>query len=241
MSVAETSDSHFSRRGKLGLLFARPEARGLSRRFAPLCKYISQGNMVGFRRHLDVGSEHYAWFSYYRLDLQLRNRCEVFVWRSIVRKTFLLHGDPGNPEIRKAPTLDLNDVLGLFRWQETIYATPSGAAQPDIYVDPDFIGIQDERPVEEALELPDMTNIYSKMTALIHQELLGGYLSASQEKFAIQGARHKGALAAGFPNAWKAIEARADNVVPGWKLEGSTSGFGGGVVRLSGVRPVGLS
>ncbi|KAL2033813.1 hypothetical protein VTO58DRAFT_104527 [Aureobasidium pullulans] len=222
-------------------LFNRPEAAGLRERFGPLCKYIAQGNIVGFRRHLDIGSEHYAWFSGYRLDLQLRNRCEVFVWRSICRKTFILYGDPGNPEARKAPTFDLKDVLAIFRWQETIYATPPGATQPDNYIDPDFVGMVDEPTGEDALDLPDMNNIHSKMTALIHQGLLGGYISFSREKFAIQGAKLKGALAAGFPNAWKTIEARADAEVPGWKLETSAPIHAGGVVRLSGVRPVGLS
>jgi hypothetical protein len=94
---------------------------------------------------------------------------------------------------------------------------------------------------EDTLDLPDMNNIHSKMTALIHQGLLGGYISFSRDKFAIQGAKLKGALAAGFPNAWKTIEARADDEVPGWKLETSGPAFGGGVVRLTGARPVGLS
>ncbi|KAI4736690.1 hypothetical protein E4T50_12834 [Aureobasidium sp. EXF-12298] len=222
-------------------MFARPEANGLRERFQPLCRYIAKGDLVGFRRHLDIGSEHYAWFSGFRLDLQLRNRCEVFVWRSICRKTFILYGDPGNPEARKAPTFDLKDVLAIFRWQETIYATPSGASQPDNYIDPDFVGVLDEPTGEDALDLPDMNNIHSKMTALIHQGLLGGYISFSRDKFAIQGAKLKGALAAGFPNAWKTVEARADDEVPGWKLETSGPAFGGGVVRLSGARPVGLS
>ncbi|KAH0360491.1 hypothetical protein KCU65_g9380, partial [Aureobasidium melanogenum] len=213
----------------------------LPERAANIIRYIAKGDIVGFRRHLDIGSEHYAWFSGYRLDLQLRNRCEVFVWRSICRKTFILHGDPGNPEARKAPTFDLKDVLAIFRWQETVYATLPGASQPDNYIDPDFVGVVDEPTGEDTLDLPDMNNIHSKMTALIHQGLLGGYISFARDKFAIQGAKLKGALAAGFPNAWKTIEARADDEVPGWKLEFSGPAFGGGVVRLSGARPVGLS
>ncbi|KAI5269352.1 hypothetical protein E4T47_07169 [Aureobasidium subglaciale] len=224
-------------------MFARPEAYGLRERFEPLCRAIAKGDLVSFRRHLDIGSEHYAWFSGYRLDLQLRNRCEVLVWRSICRKTYILHGDPGNPEARKAPTFDLKDVLAIFRWQERIYATPPGASQPDNYVDPDFVGVSDELSGED--DLPVMNNIHSKMTALVHQGLLGGYISFSRNKFAIQGAKHKGALAAGFPNAWKTIEARAsadaDGTVPGWKMENGGPAFGGGVVRLSGARPVGLS
>ncbi|KAH0285751.1 hypothetical protein KCU62_g7278, partial [Aureobasidium sp. EXF-3399] len=238
----------------LKILFACRKTRGAAQIFEnifvlspPLSaypkaqRYIAKGDLVGFRRHLDIGSEHYAWFSGYRLDLQLRNRCEVFVWRSICRKTFVLYGDPGNPEARKAPTFDLKDVLAIFRWQETIYATSPGASQPDNYIDPDFVGVVDEPIGEDALDLPDMNNIHSKMTALIHQGLLGGYISFSREKFAIQGAKLKGALAAGFPNAWKTVEARADDEVPGWKLETTGPAFGGGVVRLSGARPVGLS
>ncbi|KAL1310782.1 hypothetical protein AAFC00_001027 [Neodothiora populina] len=246
-------------------LLSHPSAQGVRDHFEPLCRYIAQGDLCSFRRHLDVGSAHYAWFSHYRLDLQLWNRCEVLVWRSLVRKTFLISGDPGDPSTRKAPTVDLNVVLTLFYWQERKYVTPPGQMQPNVYVDPDFAGSEDMQETEEqaALVLPDMTSIFSKMSALIHQEFLNGYLSFSRRKLAIQGARVKGALAAGFPNIWEAVEKRCNadgdgDEIPGWKVEdaanrkrkmmgagaGAKAGgaFGPGmVVNLSGARPAGAS
>lgn len=225
-------------------LFAGPEAQGLQSRFGPLCQYIAQGNLCDFRRHLDVGSENYPWFSHYRLDLQLRNRCEVLVWRSLTRKTYLLNGDPGAPETRKAPTIDLNDVLALFHWQERRYLTPPGQSAPTAYIDPDFAGLDGvDTTSYEALLLPDMQSIFSKMASLVHQDFLKGYLSYNRRKFAIQGAKTKGALAAGFPCVWESVERRADDVVPGWKVEEKRrGGFGPGmVVNLSGARPAGAN
>lgn len=235
-------------------LFERPEARGLREVFEPLCRFIRQGNMCAFRRYLDPDGEHYAWFSYYRLDLQLRNRCEVFVWRSLIRRTYLLVGEAGDPETRKAPTLNLNYVLGLFRWQERLYLTPNGASAAQAYVDPDFGGMNDlDLFSDEALGLPDMNGVFSKMSALIHQGFLGGYLAYARQRFAIQGARVKGAMSAGFPNIWQTVEKRCDEVVPGWKIDdkkqiggfggvAKSGGFGPGqVINLSGARPVGAS
>lgn len=61
-------------------------------------------------------------------------------------------------------------------------------------------------------------------------------------------------MAAGFPRVWESVERRADDVVPGWKVEekrrgvfggasaGPGTGFGPGmVVNLSGARPAGAS
>lgn len=229
-------------------LYARPEAQGLRGRFEPLCRAITRGDLVGFRSHLDEGAEYYSWFSYYRIDLQLRNRCEVYVWRSLARKTFLLTGDPGDPEARKAPTFDLNNFLTLLQWQERDYKTPAGATEPAVYIDPDFAGMPDlDTSIDRAANIPDMLSVFSKMSSLITQGFMGGYLSYSRQKFAITGAKVKGPLAAGFPNIWKTVEARGDDEVPGWKLEERTGALRGGgsgragpqVIKLSNPRPVG--
>ena len=238
--------------------FSRPEANGLAERFLPLCHAISRGDLVTFRRHLDTSSPHYLWFSHYRIDLQLRNRCEVLVWRSLVRKTFLLKGNPGDLNTRAAPTVDLNDVLALFRWQERNYLTPPGHSEPVAHIDADFEGMEEIHDVEnyddDILLLPTMTAVISKMSALIHQEFLTGYISFAKQKFAITGVRNKGsALAAGFPNIWLAVERRCDEEVPGWKTEDRRGGVGrgagvgvgafgpGAVINLKGARPVGAS
>jgi len=228
-------------------LMSRPEAQGLGERFEPLCRAISQGDVVQFRRILEPGSREYSWFSFHRIDLQLRNRCEVYVWRSLTRRCFLICGDPGNPEQRKAPTLDLHALVALWRMQEISYLEATG--QKQAYIDPDFEGVEGlDTTSEEALGIPDMTSIISKVSSLISQDLLNGYLSMKMQKFAIQGARQRGALSAGFPNVWKTIQAKSEGEVPGWKQEVkptggvSRSAFGpGSVINLSGVKPVGMA
>jgi len=228
-------------------LMSRPEAQGLYDRFEPLCRAISRGDIVEFRRVLNPGSREHAWFSFHRIDLQLRNRCEVYVWRSLIRRCFIICGDPGNPDSRKAPNLDLNALVALWRMQEIKYLETIG--QKQAYVDPDFEGIEGlDTTSEEALGVPDMTSIISKVSSLMSQDLVNGYLSLKLQKIAIQGARHKGALAAGFPNIWNTIQAKSEGEVPGWKQEAKSSGgfsrptFGpGSVINLSGAKPVGMA
>lgn len=123
----------------------------------------------------------------------------------------------------------------------------NGVTQPKQYIDPDFESMPDmENTSDEALGLPDMMSIVSKMSSLIHQELLNGFLSFKAQKLAIQGARQRGALAAGFPVIWRAIESKSDDEVPGWKqdVKSQSGGFfrpagPGQVINLSGVKPVG--
>jgi len=227
-------------------LFSRPEARGFEQRFMPICQAIRRGDLVRFRQLLSPGSDEYMWFSFWRIDLQIKNRCEVYVWRSLVRKTFLITGDPGNPEARKAPTLDMTNILTLWKWQE---AQPTSAPgfQSKAYMDPDFEGMEDIETADgEAYGLLDMTGVISRVSSLVHQDLLNGYLSMRLQKFAIQGARQKGAIAAGFPNIWRTIQAKNDGEVPGWKQDAKpSSGFSrpamgpGSVINLSSARPVG--
>ncbi|PNS16038.1 hypothetical protein CAC42_4439 [Sphaceloma murrayae] len=223
---------------------------GLQERFEPVCLAIRQGDLVSFRRLLSPGSPHYDFFSRHRIDLQLRNRCETFVWRSMVRKCFIICGDPGAPELRKAPTLDLNMLLAAWRWQERTYLiqTIGGSGASNTYIDPDFEGADGiDLTIDNSMDMFDLTEVISRMTSLIHQDLVNGYLAYRSQKLAIQGARQKGAMAGGFPSIWKTISARSSDEVPGWKLEMKTGGgfarpFGPGqVVNLSGARPVGVS
>lgn len=215
------------------LLQRVPELR---QRFEPLCGAIRKGDLVTFRRLLDPDAEGNAFFTRFRIGLQLRSRCEVYVWRSSVRRAFILRGDPGNPEARKAPTLDLNVLLALWRWQEGEY---DRLAKRGAYVDHDFEG------AEQAPAGPfEMTDVYSRMSSLIHQDLVNGYLSYKMQKLAIQGARAKGAIGGGFPCIWKTVATRcAHDEVPGWKLEMRTgvAPGPGQVINLSGARPVGVS
>ncbi|KAL3480852.1 hypothetical protein BJX99DRAFT_205382 [Aspergillus californicus] len=97
---------------------------------------------------------------------------------------------------------------------------------------------------------PLLREIESILASLLTQGLMRGYLTHRNPRFAIPGARLRGALPTGFPNVWQTIYAREseDTGVPGWvqMSQGPTmalpGGLGGGgrVVNLSGAKPVGV-
>jgi len=161
----------------------------------------------------------------------------VLVWRSLIRKTFLINGSHGDTTSKKAPTVALQDVLLLYRTLEQRLDTQRHKS----YVDPDLDGIDEDSG--RSLE-PDMLQIESIFSSLVEQGLLNGYISHRQLRFAIQGAKQRGGpLIAGFPVPYKVISSNCDEHVPGWKQQAARTGqsrFGPGmVVNLSGARPAG--
>ncbi len=229
-------------------LLARPEAQGLADRFLPICFAISKGDLASFRQHLGFESAHVDWFLHFRILLQLRNRCEVLVWRSLIRKTWILNGTRPDPKISKAaPTVSIHDLVTVFSYLER-----RGASRLIDYTDPDFAGItyDEQDATVDGAHFYDTTSIESILSSLIDQGLLGGFFSHRLMKFAITGAARMGsALAAGFPQPWEVLKARAereDGEVPGWKKDAKPGMMAGGmrpgpgmVVNLSGARPVG--
>lgn len=221
-------------------LLSRPEAHGLAARFMPLCIAIRKGDLAAFRRHLAFDGEHADWFLHFRILLQLRNRCEPLVWRSLVRKVFLVAGTrPTGENSRSAATLRLEHALAAFELLERQYPAE------DSYIDPDVQGVE----YGETTPFLDIPAMESKLSSLIEQGLLQGFISHKLGRFAITGTKAKGgdAVAAGFPNPWMALSGKAERVagaseVPGWKKEGAGPGGRiGGVqtVQISGARPVG--
>lgn len=99
---------------------------------------------------------------------------------------------------------------------------------------------------------PTIDEVECIMASLIQQDLVVGFLTHNNPRFAIPGAKTRGALAVGFPSIWSVIKARRQgDQVPGWvKEDGRHNVFGGGafggpggsgrVVNLSGARPVGV-
>ncbi|KAL2817499.1 hypothetical protein BDW59DRAFT_132387 [Aspergillus cavernicola] len=95
---------------------------------------------------------------------------------------------------------------------------------------------------------PLMREIESILASLLTQGLMRGYLTHRNPRFAIPGARLRGALPTGFPNVWQTIYAREseDTGVPGWvqppAIMAAPAGLAGGgrVVNLAGARPVGV-
>lgn len=251
-------------------LLQRAEAEKFAEIFLPVCNAVKSGNLATFRSLLDLGHANAPWLLHRRIFLQLQNRCEVLVWRSLARKAYILSGFKGDAS-RRAPSLDLEDVLtlGLFLeerflglrrtkiqriseqtgsdFEYTILrgGTDSEEAIPyEGYID---IDLQNEvNP--EGPDLPTLEAIESIVASLIQQDLLHGYISHKYARFVITGAKTRPALEMGFPNAWQVIQAAADSEVPGWVQERQSGAGGAGrlggpgmVVNLSGARPVGAA
>lgn len=214
-----------------------PEAQGIYHHFEPLLSAIRSGNLAGFRRHMDYNSPHAAFFLKYRIFLQLRNRCEVLVWRSLVRKTWMLTGTRFDPTAgSNAPLIDGSNLLNAFYILEKQVQDPAEVS----YINSDFDGADIQEDAEALL--PTATSIRSILSSLIEQGLIRGFIHTKSGKFVITGVKqHNGSeLAAGFPSPWKVIENRANKDVPGWKRDGSGAHGGGGkVIHLSGARAIG--
>ncbi|KAI4258715.1 MAG: hypothetical protein L6R42_004947 [Xanthoria sp. 1 TBL-2021] len=253
-------------------IYQRPEAQGLQEKFEPICGALAKGDIASFRKLTDIDNPSAAWFLHWRILLQITNRCEVILWRSLARRTFLLSGNRGNVSRRTAPTLSIEDIFilatflekralgigsepsddatsqkasrgehtnSIFIFPPTPADTPPAQADdnsvaPHGYIDPDLLDLVDHPdPALHTIE-----TVESMVASLIDQDLLHGFISHSQKRFAITGAKNAAPLAVGFPNVWATLKAKMDDEVPGWVKEGQKRG-GGTVMHLSGARPVG--
>ncbi len=125
-------------------LLLRSEASPLGRQLLPLLKLIKSGDIGGFESYLSLSSPTSAWFLRRRILLQIRNRCEVLLWRSLIRKCFILVGYKG--EEKKIPFLRLSVVRDAARFSiaraRAINARNGVGADTEDYVDPEFRGIR---------------------------------------------------------------------------------------------------
>lgn len=224
-------------------LLQRPEARGLGDHFIPLCLAIQKGDVTAFSQHLSINSAHASWFLHFRILLQLRNRCEVLVWRSLVRKVWILNGSRPAPGTKVTAQVNLHDLVTAFTSLETRRRGLLPTAESD-YTDPDFVGVHYS---DDDYTWPDTTDVESKLASLIDQGLLSGFIAHDKGKFAIKGALTQGGnvLAAGFPLPWKILGAdpgvdESAEPVPGWKKLQAPGGPGmGAVMNPGGARPIG--
>lgn len=225
-------------------IYNRPEAAGLQERFQPIIDTLIKGDLETFRRLTHRQTPIAQWFFHYKMFLQIEQFCEVIVWRSLFRRAFLLSGVQGDTATRKASTLDLNVVLGLFIYLEKRALHPAHilskfgpapeAPASAYYIHPEFVGVEGRKP---SVDLPTLPTIYSKCASLISQGFMNGYISDKLQRFAIKGANKDiSAVAAGFPNVWMAIELNSYGDCPGWQVEWPTGR--GGVVNITGARPV---
>ncbi|OAX79884.1 hypothetical protein ACJ72_05794 [Emergomyces africanus] len=325
-------------------LLERPESKGFDAIFGPICQIIASGDLGSFRSYLDFDSVHANFFARKGILLQLRNRCEILVWRSLARKVFIFcgfHGDlKAQAQKGPPPFLYLSKLAAAVGWIESREPKPalqllSAVTQPeqtlqllrgnpcfhfaadrdftkidaandtaadtsydyDDYFEPDgyfdrdgewvLVSGRNDLPDDAVCENLDVENLTSEaladvsspenmmenendpesasrlvrdlesvLASLLVQDLMRGYLTHKNPRFAIPGARVKGPLPTGFPNVWRTIYAKEskDEQVPGWvkpapkpgfgqntrRLAPSlASGMGGRVINLSGARPVG--
>lgn len=248
-------------------LLARPEAGEIGARFVPLCKIIRDGDLGAFDEYLDLNSEPARWFLKRSILFQLRDRCEILVWRSLIRKCFLYVGYKG--EEKKVPFLRLNYVRHGAQWafnkQIQAAAANTFGKRTEKYVDPEFAGMDEainetgfdldsgeyvEEYVgqhapyeEESEESPTMMEVESVVLSLIQQGMLKGFALHQNPRFAIPGSQQRGGpLKAGFPEVWSVISGNDNgDAVPGWVEESNLEGAGGGgrVERIFGARPAG--
>lgn len=237
-----------------------PEAKDFRKHFKPITDAIRQGNLESFRRitNLDLTHPSAEWLSHYRIFYQIGNYCEVLVWRSLLRKVFLLTGQQiGGAMSNLAATLDLNAVLLAFQFCERRAKIKNAAmAAQDLgpgrsnqghlfqdyasttkstYIDPDFAGVDGIQPYDHEMDLLEIECICG---SLLTQGFLGGYISHKSQKVAIASSKRLGGpLKAGFPNPWEVVKSKNNDEVKGWKLDFRIEQPK--VVNMSGARPAG--
>jgi nuclear mRNA export protein PCID2/THP1 len=240
---------------------SRPESAGVLERFVPICKAMRKGDIVAFKRSLGPESGNDQWFFKKNVLLPLLSRCEVIVWRSLARRVFLLtYQIPTDPNSRKAPTLDLIDLVAaaqycqklLEDWKKPVDPMTfmqSGRTHPNSMfmksadLVPPAGGVKKLGAYDGVIfgnKMPDLLNVEAIVASLIQQGLLHGFISHNQGKFAIIGAKQRGGpFNAGFPAVWEVMKNKAEkegreNEVPGW-VQSERRGGMGGVVNLTGI------
>jgi hypothetical protein len=110
-------------------LLQKPEAQGLYDMFYPVCLIIRSGDYLAFRKYFDSGSSTGQWFLHKGLLYQMRNRCELLVWRSLIRKVFIFGGFHGDPSASRGPPpiLHLSKVETALRLLQHRHGVSSSA------------------------------------------------------------------------------------------------------------------
>ncbi|KAF4635883.1 hypothetical protein G7Y89_g2201 [Cudoniella acicularis] len=240
---------------------SRRESAGILEKFAPISKAIRRGDIVAFKKALGPESGNEQWFFRKGILLPLLSRCEVLVWRSLCRQVFLLtYQFPSEPSSRKAPTLDIQDLIAAVQFSQKVlegWQKPVDPAAGRTHINSMFMKTPDLLPPQQGPKklsaeqgiifgnkMPNLLEMEAIVASLVQQGLLHGFISHTQGKFAIIGAKQRGGpLNAGFPAVWEVLKARAEKEgkeaeVPGW-VKTERKGFTGGVINLSGARPVG--
>lgn len=82
---------------------------GLSKSFAPLIASLKLGNHAKYHAHL---SDFEDWFDGFGVTLILAQRCEMLLYRCLIRRTFLLTTNPS----QKPPNVKFSHLLQALRY-----------------------------------------------------------------------------------------------------------------------------
>ncbi|RPA92869.1 hypothetical protein L873DRAFT_1817025 [Choiromyces venosus 120613-1] len=231
-------------------LLARPECTGLGDMFLPICHAIRLGDFRGFRRALgdegpDSGRKQF-WIRT-ELYLTLKLRCQILLWRGLVRRTFLLTR-PEQIAMRKKgpPTLDMRHILILAKFLHG----PERVANPlflgeGFHRDSDSDSSSDFGDDETSYYgLPlEMVDVECAIISLLDQGFIKGYIARqSSGPVLVLGKSDAFPPVAELYREERFIEEDAmesDN--EGGPFSSNMAQAGGGhVVRLSGVKPIGF-
>ncbi|MCJ1249300.1 hypothetical protein MMC30_006523 [Trapelia coarctata] len=144
-------------------LLQRPEAAGLGDEFLPICWTIKRGDLKTFRELMDYNHKNASWFLQRRVFLQIRNTCDIAVWRSLARRTFLVAGSQPSAASGRPPTLNLQDLLTLGRFLGNKDSKISPAANEARWIHHcmDINSQADQREGEEASQEYDQEHVYN--------------------------------------------------------------------------------
>jgi len=230
-------------------LLARPECAGLGDMFLPICHAIRLGDFRGFRCALgdegpDSGRKQF-WIRT-ELYLTLKLRCQVLLWRGLVRRAFLLTRSEQTGMRKKGPpTLDMRHILvlaGFLHGPKRIHNPLFLGDDEDSDTDSD---LDDDETSYYGLRV-EMVDVECAVISLLDQGFIKGYI-ARQSSGPV--------LVLGKSDAFPPVaelyreEGSAEEDVMESDYEGGPFGAhmapaggsgGGNVVHLSGVKPIGF-
>lgn len=219
-------------------------------KFLPIQRAIKLGDLPAFKASLGPESGNQEWFFDKGLLLPLLYRGEILVWRSLARRTFLLtYQSPTDATSKKAPTLNLNDLVASAMYCQHIlegYTRAADQGGNSLFVHSNDLFLPHNGPktlsVEEGViyanTAPDLHEIEAIVASLVQQGLMRGLVSHNLSVFAIMGSKQRGGpLNAGFPAPYEVMKNRGQREggdVPGW-VKSERKAPMGGVVNLSGI------
>ena len=102
-------------------IYHREEAAGFRENIKPICRALKLGDIESFRRLTELTSSTGQWLLNQKIWIQVKAGCEMILWRSLLRRTYLIIGEPPGLTDQGKPiaaTLDLHFALYLAEYLE---------------------------------------------------------------------------------------------------------------------------